>query len=128
LFRHHRDFRAREPRVRQEGISVGLFRRKRGNTADAPDRREAAAAAAHLGAFAESRKGVEAFIEPVTAISGTTVVFVADTGEWTRRRVADPGAARALGRKLGVPVYEAALVGYPKRMREWTRRQSDGTA
>ncbi|WP_406287207.1 hypothetical protein [Embleya sp. NBC_00896] len=103
---------------------MGLFRRRRGSGAEAPDRRQAAAAAAHLSEFAQSRKGVEAYIEPVTTLSGTTVVFVADTGEWTRRRVADPAAARALARKLGIPVYEAALMGYPKRMREWTRRQA----
>ncbi|MFE3205430.1 hypothetical protein ACWGR4_47485 [Embleya sp. NPDC055664] len=105
---------------------MGLFRRKRGTGTDAPDRKQAAATADHLSEFARSRKGVEAYIEPVTTLSGTTVVFIADTGEWTRRRVADPAAARSLARKLGIPVYEAALVGYPKRMREWTRRQSGG--
>ncbi|MGC0414752.1 hypothetical protein [Embleya sp. AB8] len=105
---------------------MGLFRRKRGAGATAPDRKDVAATTAHLTEFAHSRKGVEAYIEPVTTLSGTTVVFIADTGEWTRRRVADPGAARALARKLSIPVYEAALVGYPKRMREWTRRQSGG--
>nr|WP_202513185.1 hypothetical protein [Streptomyces sp. SID3343] len=101
-----------------------MFRRKRGAGAGAPDRKEATAVTAHLTEFAKSRKGVEAYIEPVTTLSGSTVVFVADTGEWTRRRIADEQVARSLARKLGIPAYEAALVGYPKRMREWTRRQS----
>jgi hypothetical protein len=101
-----------------------LFRRKRGAGAGAPDRKEAAVVTAYLTEFATTRKGVEAYLEPVTTLSGSTVVFVADTGEWTRRRIPDERAARSLARKLGIPVYEAALVGYPKRMREWTRRQS----
>jgi hypothetical protein len=76
---------------------------------------------AHLEQFARTRRGVEAFVEPRTAVTETTVVFVADTGEWTRRRVPGPQAAHALAGRLGIPAYDAAVVGYPKRMREWNR-------
>ncbi|UGQ09960.1 hypothetical protein LO772_24105 [Yinghuangia sp. ASG 101] len=96
---------------------MGLFRR--GSRAQ---RDEAGAAVEHLKEFARSRRGVEAYLEPTTTVSGTTIVLVADTGEWTRRRVADPGAGRALARKLGIPLYEAGIVGYPQRMREWTQK------
>lgn len=78
---------------------------------------------AHLEAFATSRRGVEAFIEPQTTVTETTVVLVAVDGEWTRRRIGTPEAAWALGRRLAIPVYEVNLVGYPKRMREWTARR-----
>ena len=80
---------------------------------------------AHLEEFARSRPGVEAYVEPRTAVTETTVVLIASTGEWTRRRVAGPRAAHELGRRLGIPVYEAQVVGYPRRMREWTRRRRE---
>ncbi|MGI8723174.1 MAG: oxidoreductase [Geodermatophilaceae bacterium] len=83
---------------------------------------------AHLEAFAASRQGVEAYVEPRTAVTEATVVFVAADGEWTRRRIDGPDGAQKLGRKLAIPVYDAAVMGYPDRMREWTaRRKSGGT-
>ena len=79
---------------------------------------------AHLTAFARDHTGVEAFVEPPTAVSTTTVVFVANTGEWTRRRIADARAAHDLANKLGIPSYDAAVVGYPQRMRDWNARKA----
>jgi hypothetical protein len=76
----------------------------------------------HLEEFARSRRGVEAFVEPPTTMTATTVVFVAHDGEWTRRRVRDAQAAHALARKLAIPAYDAQVVGYPQRMREWNRK------
>lgn len=81
---------------------------------------------AHLVEFASTHRGVEAFVEPPTAVTATTVVFVADTGEWTRRRVPDARAAHALANKLGIPSYDAAVVGYPQRMRDWNARVAEG--
>ena len=77
---------------------------------------------AHLAQFARTREGVEAFVEPRTAVTETTVVLVAVDGEWTRRRVPGPQAAHQLAHRLGIPAYDAAVVGYPQRMREWTLR------
>jgi hypothetical protein len=113
-----------------------MFRRRRsatpvpapGPTATPPSRRsteELAAAEAHLSDFARTRPGVEAFLEPRTAVTDTTVVFVAASGEWTRRRVRSPQQAGALARALGVPAYDAEVVGYPQRMREWTRKRAE---
>jgi hypothetical protein len=79
----------------------------------------------HLKAFAGGHTGVEAFVEPPTAVSTTTVVFVASTGEWTRRRVRDARAAHEIANKLGIPSYDAAVVGYPQRMRDWNARRRD---
>ena len=83
----------------------------------------------HLADFIRSRQGVEAFLEPRTAVTDTTLLLVAGDGEWTRRRVASPEAAAAFAKKNSVPLYEAARVGYPQRMREWTaRRKAAGEA
>ncbi len=97
---------------------MALFRRTR------PGRRREADSAdeAHLVDFARSHTGVEAFVEPPTAVTTTTVVLVAGTGQWTRRRVADAATAHALANRLGVPSYDAAVVGYPQRMRDWNSR------
>jgi hypothetical protein len=86
-------------------------------TADKGDRR-------HLEEFVNSREGVEAFVEPKTNMTAPTMVLVARSGEWTRRRVPDQATAFAWAQKLGVPVYDANLVGYPARMREWDARKA----
>jgi len=101
---------------------VALFgRKKRPGTM----RESTNADTAHLEAFATSRHGVEAFVEPRTAVTEATVVFVAADGEWTRRRIDGPDGAQKLARKLAIPVYDAGVMGYPDRMREWTARQKD---
>jgi hypothetical protein len=76
----------------------------------------------HLHDWAAERRGVEAFVEPQTTVSATTILLVAHDGEWTRRRVASPKAARDFAEGLSMPIYDAAVVGYPQRMREWQRR------
>jgi hypothetical protein len=104
---------------------MALWRRSR-KPAQAPgslDRAADKADLTHLEEFARSRRGVEAFVEPRTAMTGTTVVLVAHDGEWTRRRIPSPDAARDLGKRLSMPVYEAAVVGYPQRMRDWNARR-----
>jgi hypothetical protein len=77
----------------------------------------------HLRDFARSRIGVEAFVEPATSVTQTTVVLVANDGEWTRRRIASPKVAADLARKLEIPVYDTNRVGYPQRMRDYDQRQ-----
>ena len=108
-------------------LPVGLFRRGTGRpgtlrTADGTD-------LAHLQEFAGTRHGVEAYLEPRTAVTSTTIVLVAGNGEWTRRRVDSPEAAATFARKQSSPLYEAANVGYPQRLRDWTaRRKAAGEA
>ena len=41
----------------------------------------------HLTDFVRTRGSVEAYLEPRTAVTETTVVLVASSGEWTRRRI-----------------------------------------
>lgn len=79
---------------------------------------------AHLAEFARTRTGVEAYLEPRTAVTDTTVVLVAGDGEWTRRRVGGADAAASFARKHRIPLYDGGVVGYPQRMRDWTGRRS----
>ncbi len=95
----------------------------RRRTAVAPgwsaQRAEAGRVRDHLEDFVRTRRGVEAFIEPATSVTPPTVLLIATTGEWTRRRVHDRTVIRDLAEKLAVPVYDVQLVGYPQRMRDW---------
>lgn len=76
---------------------------------------------AELEEFMSSRDGVEAFAEPPTSIYAMTMVVVAADGEYLRRPVKDDKQARTLTRRHGVPLYDARIVGYPRRMREFDR-------
>ena len=101
-----------------------LFRGRSPGAPGRSSRSERRAEEEHLTAFARAHPGVEAYVEPPTAVTPCTVVFVAASGEWTRRRVPDAGVAHTLANRLGVPSYDAAVVGYPRRMREWTARRA----
>ena len=76
----------------------------------------------HLTEFARSRRGVEAFVEPQTSVTQTTILLVAWDGEWTRRVVPSPDWARKFAQSLQLPSYDAAVVGYPQRMRDYNSR------
>lgn len=99
---------------------MGLFSRKPKvgvtRTAESGDSK-------HLVAWAKERRGVEGFVEPETQDQAPTLVLVAHDGEWTRRRIDSPKAGFALGKKMEIPVYDVAAVGYPQRMRDWTAAQ-----
>ncbi len=77
----------------------------------------------HLDRFARTRRGVEGFVEPRTAVSDVTLMLVAHDGEWTRRRVPSVDWAHRFANSHGIPSYDAAVVGYPTRMREYNRRR-----
>ena len=69
-----------------------------------------------------SHTGVEAFVEPKTAVTEVTVVLVAHDGEWTRRIVGERGAHK-LSSRLKIPVYDVRKTGYPQRMRDFDARR-----
>lgn len=71
--------------------------------------------------FIESRTGVEAYLEPKTTIYSTTLLLVAADGEYLRRPIRDREQAAKLCDDRGVPLYDAARVGYPKRMRDYDK-------
>jgi hypothetical protein len=105
---------------------MGLFDRLRsaagGGRRGTLDRASEQADLAHLEQFVATRGGVEGYVEPRTAVTETTIVLVAGDGEWTRRRIAGPHMARRLQQDLGIPVYDAQVTGYPRRMRDWSSR------
>lgn len=78
-----------------------------------------------LREFAQTRTGVELYVEPETMVTDTTVVAVASDGEWTRRRAGSPDRARRLARDLRIPIYDVQIVGYPPRMRAYTKRMKE---
>ncbi len=81
---------------------------------------------AHLTEFVTTRRGVEGFVEPRTAVSDVTILLVAFDGEWTRRRVPSVEWAHSFANSRGIPSYDAAVVGYPDRMRAYNRRNKSG--
>lgn len=82
---------------------------------------------AHAEEFIATRRGVEAYVEPATSMTSTTIVLIAHDGEWTRRAVGTPKAGFTLGRNLGIPVYDVNQTGYPSRMRQWNQRNKGGS-
>jgi hypothetical protein len=112
---------------------MGLWGRLRGRRSPAGrsgtlDRGAVRADLSHLEQFVATRRGVEGYVEPRTAVTETTIVLVAADGEWTRRRIDGPDTARRLSRDLGIPVYDAQVTGYPRRMRDWSRDHRQGPA
>ncbi|WP_238997790.1 hypothetical protein [Nocardioides limicola] len=86
-------------------------------------RASSAVDAEHLKEFVTSRRGVEGFVEPRTAVSDVTLLLVAHDGEWTRRRVPSVEWAHKFANSHQVPSYDAAVVGVPQRMRDYNRRR-----
>ena len=111
---------------------MGLFSRLRGRrrrgTSMAPAHGDRGKASAYLEQFVRARTGVEGFIEPATTVTPTTLLLVAEDGEWTRRAVPDAATALGFGRKLSIPVYDVNLSGYPQRMRDFNaRKKAEGS-
>ena len=77
-----------------------------------------------LALFAAERRGVEGYIEPQTATSPTTLLLVDRDGDHVRGPVREPRDAASFCDKLGIPVYDAAVIGYPKRMRDFERNRT----
>ena len=77
----------------------------------------------HLEDFLATHRGVEGYVEPRTATQPTTLLLVDRDGETVRGAVREAADAFAFCEQRGVPVYDAAVIGYPKRMR--ARRGGD---
>lgn len=107
--------------------AVGWFSRKRDTpVATGRNAELEAATVAHLEDFVATRRGVEAFIELPTSVTRATLLLIAFDGEWTRRSVASVEWARSFASSHQLPAYDAGVVGYPQRMRDYNSRRSAG--
>ncbi|MEV0154564.1 hypothetical protein AB0H57_12595 [Micromonospora sp. NPDC050686] len=102
---------------------MGLFRRRKKARTETGERAVGRADLEYLENFVRTRRGVEAYIEPRTTVTETTVILIADDGEWTRRRIDGPAGARRFAHRLAIPVYDVRLMGYPQRMRDYNERR-----
>jgi hypothetical protein len=95
------------------------LRKSRKGGAANPRADVAQATIAHLEHFVATRRGVEAFIELPTTMTKATLLLIAYDGEWTRRSVESVDWARGFAAAHGIPSYDAGVVGYPQRMRDY---------
>jgi hypothetical protein len=107
---------------------VSWFRRGKKAGGGPGERSASRADLDHLEQFIRSRRGVEAFIEPRTTVTETTVMLIANDGEWTRRRIDGPDGARRFAHRMAIPIYDVRLVGYPQRMRDFNERRKRMTS
>ncbi len=107
--------------------AVGWFSRMRGKRAgSARGAGHGVCDDRHLKDFVATRRGVEAFIEQPTTMTRATVLLIAHDGEWTRRSVSSVEWARRFAASHRLPAYDAGVVGYPQRMRDYNSRRRSG--
>lgn len=107
--------------------AVGWFSRMRRKPSSAgKEGGGESATIAHLENFLSTRRGVEAFIEQPTTMTKATLLLIAHDGEWTRRSVASVEWARRFAAGHRLPAYDAGVVGYPQRMRDYNARRRSG--
>ncbi|MGI8774206.1 MAG: oxidoreductase [Actinomycetota bacterium] len=80
-------------------------------------------ALAELEGFVAERKGIEGFIEPRTPTSPTSLLLVDRDGAHLRARVREPEDAATFCEKHSIPVYDAQVIGYPRRMKEYEKKR-----
>ena len=78
---------------------------------------------ADLVAWIDGRGFVEGFVEPETVVNEMSIVLVAGSGDYIRRRIGGPKGIDAVARVLDVPIYDVEETGYPQRMRERMKRE-----
>jgi hypothetical protein len=76
-----------------------------------------------LQAWADGRVGLEGFIEPRTATNPVTLLLVDRAGDFARAKLNEPEEGAAFCSAIGIPVYDAAVLGYPDRMKGRPRRE-----
>ena len=76
----------------------------------------------HLSEFARTRRGVEAWVEQPTSFNPPSILLVAADGESTRRGLPSAAVGCAFAAEHDMPCYDAGVVPYPKRMREYGQR------
>ena len=80
----------------------------------------------NLHDWVAEHRGVEGYIEPRTTTNPTSLLLVDRDGDHARAPVRDPQQGRKFCERHGIPVYDAQVIGYPKRMRDFERRRVRG--
>lgn len=76
----------------------------------------------HLNDFVGTRRGVEAWVEQPTSFNPPSILLVAADGESTRRGLPSADYGYQFADEHNLPCYDAGVVPYPRRMREYGLR------
>lgn len=113
--------------------AVGWFSRRKKQVVVARESRQVPdALRGHLSQFVTTRRGVEAWVEQPTSFNPPSILLVAADGESTRRGIPSADYGYHFAEEHGIPCYDAGVVPYPKRMREYGQqakkaaRQAEG--
>lgn len=102
---------------------MGWFRRKKKQVEVARESRQVDdALRAHLSHFVSTRRGIEAWVEQPTSFNPPSILLVAADGESTRRGIPSADYGYHFADEHHLPCYDAGVVPYPKRMREYGLR------
>lgn len=103
---------------------VGWFRRRKQQVEEQRVADELQVASYdHLVEFCRTRRGVEAWVERPTSFNKASLLLVAFDGESTRRAVPSEEYGYAFADEQDIPCYDAGVVPYPQRMREYGLRK-----
>lgn len=61
-------------------------------------------------------------MERPTSLNPPSILLIATDGEWTRRAVPSVAFGHSFAIEHGLPSYDAGVVPYPKRMRDYNAR------
>lgn len=106
---------------------VRWFRRKSKRSEETPTERQLGNAVVdHLSDFVTTRRGVEAWLEEPTNFNKPSILLVAADGESTRRAIPSIRFGYEFADTYSLPAYDAGVVPYPKRLRDYGLRQRRG--
>ena len=104
----------------RHNVRVGWFSRRKAAAQVAREQREVAGVLLdHLDGFVATRRGVEAWLEQPTSFNRPSILLVAADGETTRRAIPSVAFGHDFAARHDIPAYDAGVVPYPQRMREY---------
>lgn len=76
-----------------------------------------------LASFISAHRGVEGWVESATQMNKPSLLLIAHDGEWVRRAVPSVAWGFDFCDRHQIPAYQAGVVPYPQRKRDWDARQ-----
>ena len=109
----------------ERGSPAKAAPRRSGRRGQAVGTRRRRAPQAALDEWAPTRRGVEVFVEPQDrGHRDHRCCWSPTTASSPAARSPHPAAAQVFARDHKLPIYDATIVGYPQRMRDYSRRQT----